>query len=100
MPRGSTVVVYGALSAEACSELSPIDLIFSDKRVEAFYLGEWLKKKSFLGSMRTVRKAHRMIADGTLRTEIARRIPLGELKPGLIDYLEHLSEGKAVLLLR
>jgi hypothetical protein len=47
-----------------------------------------------------VRRSQALIAEGTLRTNVARRIPLSGLRDGLIDYVRHLSEGKAVLLLR
>ncbi len=99
LPAGSTVVVYGALSAEKCGAIDPIALIFARKRIEAFYLGDWLLRKSLPGRMRTVRRGQTLIADGTLRTKIARRIPLDDLHEGLTEYVHHLSEGKAILLL-
>jgi NADPH:quinone reductase-like Zn-dependent oxidoreductase len=100
LPKRATVVVYGALSTEKCRELDPIKVIFESKGVDGFYLGEWLLRKSFPSMMRTVRKSQELIRDGTLRTHIARRIPLAELREGLTDYVRHLSEGKAILLLR
>jgi len=99
MPEDSKVVVYGALSAEASRDLDPIQVIFRRKRVEGFYLGDWLAGKGFLGSMRAVRKAQASIVDGTLSTKIARRIPLSGLQDGLRDYVRHLSEGKALITL-
>jgi len=100
LPRPGAVVVYGALSSEMCRELDPIKLIFEGKRVEGFYLGHWLSRKSFPTMLRLVRKSQRLIRDGTLRTNVVRRIPLADLRAGLSDYVCHLSEGKAVLLLR
>jgi len=100
MSGRTTVVVYGALSAEKCRELDPIKVIFEGKRVQGFYLGHWLFRKSFPSMLRLVRKSQALIRDGTLRTHIARRIPLADARAGLIDYIRHLSEGKAILLLR
>jgi NADPH:quinone reductase-like Zn-dependent oxidoreductase len=100
LPAGSTVVVYGALSEQACGGLDPIQLIFADKRVEAFYLGHWLQAKSLPGMMRLVRRGQSMMADGTLSSTIARRIPLNDLHAGLAAYVRDLSAGKALLLLR
>jgi NADPH:quinone reductase-like Zn-dependent oxidoreductase len=100
LPGRATVVVYGALSNEKCRELDPIQLIFESKRVEAFYLGDWLFRMSFPAMMRTVRKSQALIRAGTLRTHIARRIPLADARSGLTDYVRHLSEGKAILLMR
>lgn len=100
LPEGAVVVVYGALSNEKCREVDPIKLIFENKRVDAFYLGEWLRRMSFPSTFRTVRRSQALIRDGTLRTHIARRIPLDHVSAGLADYVRHLSEGKAILLLR
>jgi NADPH:quinone reductase-like Zn-dependent oxidoreductase len=100
LPRPGAVVVYGALSSERCRELDPIKLIFEGKRVEGFYLGHWLSRKSFPSMLRLVRQSQALILDGTLRTNIVRRIPLADVRAGLTDYLRHLSDGKAVLVLR
>jgi len=100
LPAGGSAVVYGALSNEKCRELDPIGLIFAGKRVEAFYLGEWIKRKSFVSTLRIVRRSQALIAAGTLRTSVARRIPLSGLREGLLNYVRNLSEGKAILLLR
>jgi NADPH:quinone reductase-like Zn-dependent oxidoreductase len=100
MPERSRVVVYGALSGEKCRELDPIALIFQSKRVEAFYLGDWLRRKSLPGRMLAVRRGQALIRAGLLRTHIARRIRLDDLQEGLTDYTRHLSEGKAILVLR
>jgi NADPH:quinone reductase-like Zn-dependent oxidoreductase len=100
LPEPGAVVVYGALSSEKCRELDPIKLIFEHKRLEAFYLGDWLLRKSFPAMIRIVRKSQALIRDGSLRTHIARRIPLADVRAGLTDYVRHLSEGKAILLLR
>jgi NADPH:quinone reductase-like Zn-dependent oxidoreductase len=100
MPEASTVVVYGALSGDACSGLDPIQLIFERKRVHGFYLGTWLAGQSILRRIGTVRRSQAMIASGTLKTNVARRIPLPDLQAGLLDYAHRFSEGKAVILLR
>jgi NADPH:quinone reductase-like Zn-dependent oxidoreductase len=100
MPGKAAVVVYGALSNEKCRDLDPIKLIFENKRVDAFYLGEWLRRKSFPARLRTVSRCQALIRDGALRTHIARRIPLADVSAGLTDYVRHLTEGKAILLLR
>jgi NADPH:quinone reductase-like Zn-dependent oxidoreductase len=100
LPQNSTVVVYGALSSEKCSDVDAISMIFQGKRVEAFYLGGWLLRKSLLPRMRLIRKGQSLISKGILRTRVARRIPLDDLHAGLIDYTRHLSEGKGLLMLR
>ena len=42
MPPDSTVYVYGALSQEPCGNIDPIELVFHNKSLTGFYLGNWL----------------------------------------------------------
>jgi NADPH:quinone reductase-like Zn-dependent oxidoreductase len=100
LPQHSTVVVYGALSAEKCRELDPISIIFRDKRVEPFYVSDWMMSRSFPGMLRIVRMGQSLMLDGTLGTNIARRIPLTDLHDGLTDYVRHFREETAQILLR
>lgn len=97
MPGRGIVVVYGALSGDPCSAIDPMDLVFRDGSVRGFYLGEWVRRRGFPGAIRAVRRSQRLIAEGVLRTEIAMRIPLEEVGPGLAAYLSRRSEGKALL---
>src|ERR1039458_7676674 len=53
-PRGSRLLVYGALSLES-NQIDPTSLIFEGKRVEGFWLTTWLCQRSIFGQLLVVR---------------------------------------------
>jgi NADPH2:quinone reductase len=97
LPRGSTVYVYGALSEEACGNIDPIGLIFHDKTVTGFYLGEWLQKRGSWGILRAAGRVQRMILDGVIETSFQRDASLDDVQEGLRQYVDHMTEGKLLI---
>jgi NADPH:quinone reductase len=53
MPRGSAVYVYGALSEEPCALIDPVEIVFNEKSIQGFYLGNWLRQQGVIGALRT-----------------------------------------------
>jgi NADPH:quinone reductase-like Zn-dependent oxidoreductase len=98
MPRGSCVYVYGALSEEPCGNIDPIDLIFRNKTVTGFYLGEWLRRRGAFGVLRRANRLQRMLIDGLIETKVQRQIRLDEVGEGLQQYVESMTEGKVLIL--
>lgn len=97
MPAGSRVLVYGALSGEACAAIHPAGLIFRDQRVEGFYLGAWMRRAGFLKLARATRTIQGWIASGSFRTEIRGTYGLDDWPGALADYARRMSGGKVVL---
>lgn len=95
-PRGSRLLVYGALSLEA-SQIDPASLIFEGKRVEGFWLSAWLRQRNMLSQLRVTRHVQQMLA-GDLKTEIQARLPLEEAARGLEQYASNMTGGKILLL--
>ena len=95
-PRGSRLLVYGALSLEA-SQIDPASLIFEGKRVEGFWLSAWLRQRNMLSQLRVTRHVQQMLA-GDLKTEIRARLPLEEAARGLEQYASNMTGGKILLL--
>ena len=98
MPRGSTIYVYGALSEEPCGNIDPLQLIFHNKTVTGFYLGAWLRRRGTIGVLRAARRVQRMLLDGRIETTIQRRLRLDEAVEGLKQYVEHMTEGKVLIM--
>jgi NADPH2:quinone reductase len=98
MPPGSIVHVYGALSEEPCTNINPIELMFKDKSVSGFYLGQWLKRRGMLGVLRAAGRAQRMLIDGTIKTKVQRRLTLDETVDGLTQYRDRMTEGKVLIM--
>jgi NADPH:quinone reductase-like Zn-dependent oxidoreductase len=98
MPPGSEVVVYGALSDLPVEGIDPIGLIFQDKQVTGFYLGDWLREGGILRTLQRTRQVARSMRDGQLTTSYAHRIPLERVSSGLAAYVRDFSGGKGLLL--
>ncbi|HZI20259.1 MAG TPA: zinc-binding dehydrogenase [Pyrinomonadaceae bacterium] len=98
MPRGSRAVVYGALSQGACA-IDPRSLIFEGKRVEGFWLSDWMKKQNVLKKFLVARKVEEMLG-GELKTEVRARLPLEEAAEGIRQYASDMTAGKIILVPR
>jgi len=98
MPRGGLAVVYGALSQGACA-VDPRSLIFEGKRVEGFWLADWLRRQNALRKFLMARKVERMLG-GELKTEVRARLPLEEAAEGIRRYADNMTAGKILLVPR
>jgi len=97
MPRGSVAVVYGALSEEDCSGIDPIGLIFAAKRVEGFYLGDWIRTLGYLGTFRALSRVQRLIREGSIETAVQLRVGLDDAREGLLQYVGRMTDGKVLI---
>jgi NADPH:quinone reductase-like Zn-dependent oxidoreductase len=94
MPSGSQIVVYGALSWEACA-VDPATLIFSDKSVTGFYLVQWLRHKRLLSLIRLQRQVMPRLT-GDLHSEIQARFALADARQALQTYESGMTRGKVL----
>ena len=95
MPRGSKVLVYGALSEEPV-RVDPRGLIFEDYRVEGFWLSDYLARLALPNLLlRTVRVQRALATD--LRADIRGRYSLEEAVKGMRTYEREMTSGKILL---
>lgn len=97
MPDGSRLILYGALS-ESPVMADPRDLIFQRKRVEGFWLADWLSGRSVIGQIRLAKQIQRALGD-LLRTEVAACYPLSEVHRALTDYQASMTAGKRLIVM-
>ncbi|HEV3468275.1 MAG TPA: zinc-binding dehydrogenase [Pyrinomonadaceae bacterium] len=95
MPEGGRAVVYGALSQAGCV-VDPRSLIFESKRVEGFWLSQWLLGRNALRRILVAGKVQRLLA-GELKTEVRARLPLERAAEGLRRYQREMTGGKIIL---
>ncbi|HWS53689.1 MAG TPA: zinc-binding dehydrogenase [Pyrinomonadaceae bacterium] len=95
MPKGGRAVVYGALSQEGCL-VDPRSLIFESKRVEGFWLSEWLGRQNAVRRIIVAGKVQKLLA-GELKTEVRARLPLERAAEGLRRYQREMTGGKIIL---
>jgi NADPH:quinone reductase-like Zn-dependent oxidoreductase len=96
MPRGSRLVVYGALSEKACA-IPPGDFIFRDKTIEGFWLSTWLRKNPVYDTLRAGVAVQRGLSD-EFRTEVRARLPLEAAGEGLAEYASSMTTGKILFI--
>ncbi len=92
LPSGGRVLVYGALSLQAC-QIDPASLIFEQKRVEGFWLSSWLRQRNLVAQLRTAGQVQKLLG-GELKTEIQARLPLDQAARGLELYTNNMTGGK------
>jgi NADPH2:quinone reductase len=97
MPPRSTVLVYGLLSGQYCGRINPVDLLFQDKRIMAFYVSNWIRRRGMIRTLLAANRVQRMIVAGRFHTEIARRLHFADLQQGLLDYCKNMTAGKTIL---
>jgi NADPH:quinone reductase-like Zn-dependent oxidoreductase len=97
MPRKSAVYLYGALSEEPCGAIDPIEVVFHDKSLHGFYLGNWLRRRGVIGSLRTAHRVQSLISSGRIATRVQRRLKLDEVVDGLRQYAQNMTDGKVLI---
>jgi NADPH:quinone reductase-like Zn-dependent oxidoreductase len=97
MPRGSAVYLYGALSEQPCASIDPIEVVFNDKSLHGFYLGNWLRRRGLVGSIRTAIRVQNLIVNGRIATKVQRRLKLDEVADGLRQYAQNMTDGKVLI---
>ncbi|MEM1283563.1 MAG: zinc-binding dehydrogenase [Chlamydiota bacterium] len=97
MPIGSEALVYGALSEQHCSGISPLDLIFKKKIVRGFWLTQWLESTNFFRIYGHSQVIQTMMKEDQFRTKIRLQVGFSEWKEALIDYHKEMTSGKVIL---
>jgi NADPH:quinone reductase-like Zn-dependent oxidoreductase len=67
---GGRLLVYGTLGAEPLT-IDPRVLMSGDKRVEAFWLSNWVRQQGPLGMLALFRQIRKLMASGVISTQIA-----------------------------
>jgi NADPH:quinone reductase len=96
MPEGAEVVVYGALSGEECQGIDPIDVIFRGKKVSGFYLGQWIRSRSFLKRLKLIQECRKAFQDRIISTVIREVLPPEKFLAALRNRT-HMTDGKILL---
>jgi NADPH:quinone reductase-like Zn-dependent oxidoreductase len=94
-PRGH-LLCYGTLGGETLS-LSVRDLMTAVARIEGFLLPQWIAAQGTLARLRAMRRVGRLIADGTLASEVGTIYPMGDFAAALRASVASARGGKVLL---
>ena len=97
MGQGGRWVVYGRLDTGQTPIMEPGQLIFLTKRIEGFWLTQWMRKSSLLTKIKATRQVQARFASGAWATDIAEVIPFDEAHARLPAALSGANTGKVML---
>ena len=97
MPSGARWIVYGKLSPDNPSVAQMGQFIFMDKKIEGFWLTNWMKVTSPDKLMQAGMKVQQMFASGSWQTDVAEKISLKDAHAKLPDALSKMNTGKVML---
>ncbi|WP_170413118.1 zinc-binding dehydrogenase [Ruegeria atlantica] len=96
MPNGARWVVYGKLSPELPQLTQTGQLIFMSKRIEGFWLTQWMTSTPPADQMRVVGEVQARFADGRWKTDVSERLGLRDVVANLANALKK-SDGKVII---
>ncbi|GAC1351295.1 MAG: zinc-binding dehydrogenase [Polyangiales bacterium] len=94
MPRNSRAILYGALSTEPIA-ITPAPFIFEGKRIEGFWLSQWLRTQSLPNRLRAALTVQCHLSSD-FKSEVRARISLEEAQSGIDQYAQVMSSGKVL----
>jgi len=97
MPPLSKVLVYGVLAGSREIPMNVGPVLSKASGIEGFYLVHWAGKVGLLRLLLAARKAQRLFADGTFKTQIARRVSLEDAVSGIEAYVQDMTGGKTLI---
>jgi NADPH:quinone reductase-like Zn-dependent oxidoreductase len=96
LAAGGRMLVYGALSEEPLT-FDPRALIVGQKRVEGFWLGDWVRQQGLLAKYRLMRRIGRLLVAGILTSAVGATYPLEQVKEAVRTAAQPGRHGKVLL---
>jgi NADPH:quinone reductase-like Zn-dependent oxidoreductase len=93
---GGRLLVYGTLSGEPIP-LDPRALIVGQKRVEGFWLSEWVREQGALALLGLFRTIQNLLRAGVLTSEVGATFPLAEVREAARQAQAPGRRGKVLL---
>ena len=77
MPRRARWIIYGRLDPDTTAIREPGQFIFMNKRIEGFWLTEWMRR-SPEKRVKAIAEAQQRFVDGRWKTDVTAIVPLGD----------------------
>ena len=94
MPSGSEVILYGGLSNLPVGQIDALEIIFNNKILGGFNLGNWLEDLPDGELTEISCKLQTLFIQGKMETKIRETVPLNEFYEGIRSYISDMSGGK------
>lgn len=96
MPTGSEVILYGGLSGTMVGQIDPLEIIFNNKILWGFNLGDWLTDVTPDKLNSISLELQQLFIQKKLETKIQQVFPLENFYDGLRKYISNMSGGKVL----
>jgi NADPH:quinone reductase len=96
MPAGAEVILYGGLSGAAVGSISPLEVIFKNKVLWGFNLGDWLQALDAKERTSVSQQIIHLFEQKKLETKISQIVALEQYYDGLRSYISNMSAGKVL----
>jgi NADPH:quinone reductase-like Zn-dependent oxidoreductase len=96
LARHGRLVVYSTLSGQPL-QFDPRSLMVGHKRVEGFWLSEWVRDQGVLRLLSLFRQIGRLLREGTLNTEVGATFGLEQIHEAVRQAATPGKAGKVVL---
>jgi NADPH2:quinone reductase len=93
---GGRLLVYGTLSGEPL-QLDPRTLMIASRRVEGFWLSNWVLRQGPLTMLRLFHRINRLLAAGVLISEVGATFPMEEVQAAVGEASKPGRHGKILL---
>jgi NADPH:quinone reductase-like Zn-dependent oxidoreductase len=94
--RDGRMLVYGTLAGEPLTA-DPRTLMVGQRRVEGFWLSEWVREQGVLTMLGLFRRIGRLLKKGVLTSEVGASFPLGEVRAAVHQAATPGRQGKVLL---
>jgi NADPH:quinone reductase-like Zn-dependent oxidoreductase len=96
LPYGGTVIVYGNLS-DNNQGTTLRTLVLDNKKLHGFYLGNWMKDKGLIKTIRNIIRV-RQLLKYDIKITVQNRFPLDKAQLAIDTYLNNMTSGKVLLI--
>jgi len=96
MPNGARWISYGKLGTDTPSLTEMGQFIFMNKRIEGFWLTQWMRTTAPEIQMKTVAEVQARFADGRWHTDISTTLKLADVMTGLATATKK-TDGKVLI---
>jgi NADPH:quinone reductase-like Zn-dependent oxidoreductase len=96
LARGGRMLVYSTLAGEPLT-VDPRALMTVPRRVEGFWLSQWVRDQGPLRMLRLFRSITSLLREGVLNTEVGATFPLDDVRAAVREAQEPGRHGKVLL---
>jgi NADPH:quinone reductase-like Zn-dependent oxidoreductase len=96
LAAGGRMLVYGTLAGEPIS-IDPRVLMVGQKRVEGFWLSQWVPRQGVLTMLGLIRRIGKLFREGIVTSEIGATFPLDEVQAAVKQAVLPGRQGKVLL---